>query len=146
MMTVLDNVRTRMQKCQSFGKGSEAEAELQQCNTGTRKQGSNVVVDENEKLRRELSSSLVARKGIEIVCSSLGKEKEIMAAELSRKVLELSGMEELITDLKAQNETLLKKVRKCGLEHEDNKYDRRESEQGSLALQDLTDFEVARWV
>lgn len=69
-----------------------------------------------------------------------------MAAELSRKVLELSGMEELITDLKAQNETLLKKVRKCGLEHEDNKYDRRESEQGSLALQDLTDFEVARWV
>ena len=45
-----------------------------------------------------------------------------MALELSRKVQELNGMEELINDLKAQNETLLAKVQACAQEHRDKKY------------------------
>lgn len=55
------------------------------------------------------------------MCSSLGKEKEIMAAELARKVHELSGMEELVSDLKAQNENLLGKVQEYALEHKEKK-------------------------
>lgn len=108
MMTILDTVRSRIQKCQSFG--------------GQRSAGE-AVADEKEKLRRELSASMAARKSLEIMCSSLGKEKEIMAAELSKKVHELSEMEELINDLKEQNETLLEKVRECGLKHRDERCD-----------------------
>ncbi|XP_059638465.1 uncharacterized protein LOC132280750 [Cornus florida] len=122
MMTILDNVRTRIQKCQSFG--LKKEAELRRCNTDVK--SSNVpmdkrimepIADEKEKLRRKLAGSLAARKSLEIMCSSLGKEKEIMAAELSRKVHELTGMEELINDLKAQNETLLERVHECAAQH-----------------------------
>ncbi|CDY48572.1 BnaA09g01680D [Brassica napus] len=40
-----------------------------------------------------------------------------MAIELSRKAYELTEMEELISDLKAQNEKLLKKVQNCAVEH-----------------------------
>ncbi|KAL0398288.1 UNVERIFIED_CONTAM: hypothetical protein Sradi_2172100 [Sesamum radiatum] len=57
------------------------------------------------------------------MCSSLGKEKEIMAAELLKKVHELNEMEELINDLKDQNETLLEKVRECALKHRDENGD-----------------------
>ncbi|KAL7131115.1 hypothetical protein ABFS83_13G177200 [Erythranthe nasuta] len=113
MMTILDTVRARIQKCQSFGK---RKPELRRCNTDLRanqsSSGDAAVVDEKEKLRRELSASLATRKSLEIMCSSLGKEKEIMAAELSRKVQELKGLEELLDDLKAQNQILLDKVRK----------------------------------
>ncbi|KAL0305450.1 UNVERIFIED_CONTAM: hypothetical protein Sradi_5962300 [Sesamum radiatum] len=84
MMTILDTIRSRIQKCQSFG--------------GKRYAGD----DEKDKLRRELGASLAARKSLEIMCSSLGKEKEIMAAELLKKVHELNEMEELINDLKDQ--------------------------------------------
>ncbi|KAI3466855.1 hypothetical protein Pfo_023518 [Paulownia fortunei] len=129
MMTILDNVRDRIQKCQSFG-NKTSEAELRRCNTEPRPNhvprdkrhgGEPVVDDEKERLRRELSASLAARKSLQVVCSSLGKEKEIMAAELSRKVQELSGMEELINDLKAQNATLLQKVQECASEHKEKK-------------------------
>ncbi|KAK6154840.1 hypothetical protein DH2020_009088 [Rehmannia glutinosa] len=117
MMTILDNVRDRIQKCQSFG-NKGAEAELRRCNTVPRpdpiprdriRHGE--VDDDKGRLRKELTASLAAQKSLQAMCSSLGKEKEIMAAELSRKVQELSGMEELINDLKAQNETLLEKVK-----------------------------------
>ncbi|PIN03083.1 hypothetical protein CDL12_24395 [Handroanthus impetiginosus] len=129
MMTILDTVRARIQKCQSFG-NKRSKAELQRCNTDLspkhtpmdkRHSGELVILDEKEKLRRELNASLAARKSLQIMCSSLGKEKEIMAAELSRKVQELNGMDELINDLKAQNEMLLEKVRECALQHSDRK-------------------------
>ncbi|XP_058202084.1 uncharacterized protein LOC131316667 [Rhododendron vialii] len=128
MMTILDNVKTRIQTCQSFGKKGE-KAELRRCNTDLHRP-TNVPrdhkkpteqIDEKEKLRRELNASLAARKSLECMCSSLGKEKEIMAAELARKVHELSGMEELVSDLKAQNENLLGKVQEYALEHKEKK-------------------------
>ncbi|KAA8519425.1 hypothetical protein F0562_013700 [Nyssa sinensis] len=122
MMTILDNVRTRIQKCQSFG--LKREAELRRCNTDPRpthvpkdKRLAEPTTDEKERLRKELNASLTARKSLEIMCSSLGKEKEIMATELARKVQELSGMDELINDIKLQNETLLEKVQECAAEH-----------------------------
>jgi len=114
MMTILDNVRTRIQKCQSFG---NRKSELRRCNTDLRpncipkdKRPPEAITDEKERLRKQLSASLAARKSLEIMCSSLGKEKEIMAAELYRKVQELNEMEELVNDLKARNGTLLEKV------------------------------------
>ncbi|PIN22437.1 hypothetical protein CDL12_04851 [Handroanthus impetiginosus] len=143
MMTILDNVKERIQKSQSFGK-KRSEAELRRCNTDLRpnrapkdkRQGGDVAVDnEKERLKREFSASLSARKSLHAVCSSLGKEKEIMAAELSKKVQELNGMEELINDLKAQNETLLEKVRECALEHKEKKQLTGES-QVAVALQE----------
>ncbi|KAK6150116.1 hypothetical protein DH2020_017641 [Rehmannia glutinosa] len=106
IITILDTIKTRIQKCQSFGnKISQAE----------------MVVNEKEMLRRQLSASLAARKSLEIMCSSLGKEKEIMSLELSRKVQELSGMEEFINDIKAQNETLVERLQECALKHKDMK-------------------------
>lgn len=117
MMTILDTVRTRIQKCQSFGN----KASLRRCNTDLRlnqppkdkKAGVEAGGDEKEKLRRELSACIAARKRLEMMCSSLGKEKEIMAMELSRKAHELCGTEELVNDLKAQNEKLVRKVQRC---------------------------------
>lgn len=123
MMTILDNVRERIQKCQSFG-NKKVEAELRRCNTDlrrstvprdTKRRGDaiveeEVVDDEKEGLRRELASSLAAQKRLQMMCSSLGKEKQIMTAELSKKVHELTEMEEIINNLKEQNETLRQKV------------------------------------
>ncbi|KAL6991593.1 hypothetical protein U1Q18_009705, partial [Sarracenia purpurea var. burkii] len=142
MLTVLDNVRSRIQKSQSSSK--KREAELRRCNTDLlRGSPSNVPrdkrtadpVDEKEKLRRDLSASSAARKSLEAMCSSLGKEKEIMAAELARKAQELSGMEELVEDLRAQNETLLAKVQECAAEHRERKPSGGGGE-GSAALQE----------
>ncbi|KAL3833681.1 hypothetical protein ACJIZ3_008417 [Penstemon smallii] len=147
MMTILDNVRGRIQKCQSFG-NKTSEAELRRCNTDVkpshvpreRRHGSGEpMADEKEKLRKELSASLAARKSLEMMCSSLGKEKEIMAAELSRKVHELSEMEDLINDLKEQNETLLEKLQEFAPEHKEKKCTSGlggEGSQANVALQE----------
>lgn len=121
MMTILDNVRTRIQKCQSFG-NKRSEAALRRCNTDLRPNhppkdkkvggGEAVAVDEKEKLKRELAACTAAKRSLEMMCSSLGKEKEIMAKELSRKVHALNEMEEVVNDLKAQNEELVKRLQK----------------------------------
>lgn len=126
MMTILENVRTRIQKCQSFGLKNEAEmrgcnADHKSCNVQSDKRPSEPIIDEKSKLRKELNASLAARKSLEIMCTSLGKEKEIMAAELAKKVQELSGMEELTNDLKVQNETLSEKVKEYAAEHKEKK-------------------------
>ncbi|KAK4421055.1 hypothetical protein Salat_2056000 [Sesamum alatum] len=149
MITILDNVRDRIQKSQSFGK-KRSEADLRRCNTDLRpdnvandkRQSSEPAVDEEkERLRRELNASLAARKSLQAMCSSFGKEKEIMAAELSRKVQELNGMGELVNDLKAQNETLLQKVQACVSKHKEKKYSGVSGvgvgeSQGNVALQE----------
>ncbi|KAL8045608.1 hypothetical protein ABFX02_08G125400 [Erythranthe guttata] len=142
MMTILDNVRDRIQKCQSFGNIKRtSEAELRRCNTDLRRNpiprdkrnhhgigGEPVVEDEKERLKRELAASLAARKSLQVMCSSLGKEKEIMACELSKKVHEMCEMEELIEHLKERNNTLLQKVQECASEH----YNERRNSGGGL--------------
>ncbi|CAI9260170.1 unnamed protein product [Lactuca saligna] len=122
MMTILEMVRTRIQNCQSFGtKRSDGLGPfgLSPAQSPKEKQRSTdlLTVDEQEKLKREHSASLAARKSLEIMCSGLGKEKEIMMGELAKKAHELSEMEEHINDLKAQNETLLEKVSQCAEMH-----------------------------
>ncbi|KAH0455749.1 hypothetical protein IEQ34_015781 [Dendrobium chrysotoxum] len=67
--------------------------------------------EENQKLRRELSASLTARKSLEKMFSGLGREKEMIATELARKVQELIFMEELVNDLRADNNKLSEKVK-----------------------------------
>lgn len=119
MMSIIDDVKSRIQKSQS---PTAQQKEFRRCNTELRPnniprdskksthQQDPLTMDEKQKLRKELSASLAARKSLEIMCSSLGKEKEIMASELARKVQELNGMEELTNDLKEQNEMLLEKL------------------------------------
>lgn len=120
MTNILDDVKFRIQKCQTFSK--KREAELRRCNTelrpihGPRDKASGAGSGE-QKMKRDLSMSLAAQKSLEVMCSSLGKEKEIMATELARKVHELSGTEELVNDLKVQNEMLMEKVQYCMNEH-----------------------------
>ncbi|KAL5977139.1 hypothetical protein ACLOJK_021481 [Asimina triloba] len=132
MIGILDDIRSRIEKSQSSTqKKSRREAELRRCNTDLRrnqlvaptkeKRPQEPVYEENQRLRRELSVNLVARKSLERMFSSLGKEKEIIAAELARKVQELHGVEEHINDLKAQNEMLLEKVQHCAVEHAEKK-------------------------
>ncbi|XP_019180027.1 PREDICTED: spindle assembly checkpoint component MAD1 [Ipomoea nil] len=146
MMTILDNVRTRIQKCQSFGNKNRdvvlAEVPSRRSYTDLRsgmrryhqeqqQAAAGSGDEENARLRKELSASLAARKSMEVMCSSLGKEKEIMAAELSRKAHELNGMEELINDLKAQNRTLMEKAQECASEHKDQDKSSSSSNKGS---------------
>lgn len=128
MMTILDDLKTRIQKAQQ--QSSSGKKELRRCNTDLKpRQDSNKNavkpplndLDDIQKVRRELSASMSARKSLQMMCSSLGKEKEIMAMELSRKAHELIEMEELVSDLRAQNEKLLKKVQNCAAEHNKEK-------------------------
>ncbi|KAI3697637.1 hypothetical protein L6452_30732 [Arctium lappa] len=140
MMTILDMVQTRIQKCQSFGIKRGA---LRRCNSDIRncpghyekEKGSSMemvtVDDKDQKLKRELSGSIAARKSLEIMCSSLGKEKEIMMGELARKAHELAEMEDHINNLKAQNDTLLEKVKDCAEVYEPE----HKEAQGNTALQ-----------
>lgn len=140
MMTILENIRTRIQNCQSFGK--KKEAELRRCNTDfrpshvPRDKRPTEPIDEKEKLRRELTGSLAARKSLEVMCSSLGKEREIMTAELARKVHECNEMEELVNDLRAQNKTLLVKVQEYAAEHKEKKPSSGGDVQANAALQE----------
>ncbi|CAK7350160.1 unnamed protein product [Dovyalis caffra] len=138
MMTILDDVKFRIQKSQS---GKKKIPQLRRCNTDLRISGAPVdqkpqesASDEKERLRKQLNASLAARKSLEIMCSSLGKEKEIMAAELARKVHELTEAEELVNDLKAQNETLMAKLQACFAEKK--RSNSRGEAQGNAALQE----------
>ncbi|EEF31321.1 conserved hypothetical protein [Ricinus communis] len=143
MITILDDVKSRIEKSQSARKRL---AELRRCNTELRpsrtpntptrdKKSQESLADDNEKLKKQLSASLAARKSLEIMCSSLGKEKEIMAREVARKVGELNGMEELISDLKAQNATLLAKLQSHAAEQKEKRNSGGDV-QGNAALQD----------
>ncbi|XP_031377558.1 uncharacterized protein LOC116192983 [Punica granatum] len=121
MTAILDDAKARIQKSLS-STGQKREAELRRCMTDLRprnnfprdrkKSPEPVPMDEKEQMRKQLSASLAARKSLEMMCSSLGKEKEIMATVLSRKVHELNEMEEMVSDYKAQNEMLVSKLQK----------------------------------
>ena len=56
--------------------------------------------DENQNLQKELSTKLTDLKNLRILFSNLGREKEIMAAELALKAKLSSEMEEHLNDLK----------------------------------------------
>ncbi|KAF7842919.1 intracellular protein transport protein USO1-like [Senna tora] len=122
MISIIDEVKNRIQKIQT---NSKRRAELRRCNTDVKpnipspreKKSPELVTDEKDRLRRELQSSMMARQSIQALCSSLGKEKQIMAAELARKAQELTEMEEYISDLKDQNQMLMEKLQACSSEH-----------------------------
>ncbi|KAJ4824241.1 hypothetical protein Tsubulata_018062 [Turnera subulata] len=127
MLAILDDIKTRLQKSQS---GKKRFAELRRCNTDLRPNQNQVptprkpqetVTDEKDKLRRQLTACMAARKSLEVMCSSLGKEKEIMAAELAKKVHELNEMEQLVNDLRVQNEKMMNRLKSCAQEHKDKK-------------------------
>ncbi|XP_044509625.1 uncharacterized protein LOC123228334 [Mangifera indica] len=138
MISIIDDVKTRIQKSQSVRRT----AELRRCFTDLKlnrppkdKRTTEVPTDEKEKLRKQLTESLAARKSLEVICKSLGKEKEIMATELAKKVHELNELEEHISDLKAQNEILLGKVQHYADEQKEKKSNGMEI-QGNAALQE----------
>ncbi|KAJ8758563.1 hypothetical protein K2173_000284 [Erythroxylum novogranatense] len=145
MMTILDDVKSRIEKSQS---GKRKMAELRRCNTELRpsrgitpapeKKPQEPSADESDKLRKMLSASMAARKSLEVMCSSLGKEKEIMACELAKKVHELNEMEEHVNDLKAQNANLLAKLQSCAAaaEQKEKKASGSGEAQGNAALQE----------
>lgn len=138
MMTILDNVRTRIKKCQSFGNKSPSEAESTSHVPIDKKHHEPPMIDEKEKLRKQLNASLVARKSLEVMCSSLGKEKEIMASELSKKVHELNEMEDLINDIKEKNESLVERLHERASEQKERRYSSGGGgeTQGNIALQE----------
>lgn len=135
MMTILDMVRTRIQKCQSFGtKRADLTRSSPLQSPKDKRLSDSILVDDKENLKRELNANMAARKSLEIMCSGLGKEKEIMMGELSKKTHELAEMEEHINDLKEQNETLLEKVRECAEMHKDE--EKEKETQGAVELQE----------
>lgn len=137
MISIIDEVRNRIQKIQTT---SKRRAELRRCNTDVKpnipsprdKKSHELVTDEKERLRRELHASLVARQSIQAMCSSLGKEKQIMASELARKAQELAELEEFISDLKDQNQSLMQKLQVSSPEQEKSSEVER---QGNLMMQ-----------
>lgn len=139
MISIIDEVKNRIQKIQTT---SKRRAELRRCNTDVKpnipsprdKKAPELITDEKERLRRELHASLIARQSIQAICSSLGKEKQIMASELARKAQELSEMEDYIIDLKDQNHMLMEKLRSCSLEHKERSSEK--EIQGNMALQE----------
>ncbi|PKA66031.1 hypothetical protein AXF42_Ash010440 [Apostasia shenzhenica] len=128
MLTIIDDVRSRIERCSKRSASGGCNTDLRR-NPSSTTAGSlsprfqrltpeqQVVSDETQKHRRELSASMAARKSLENMFSSLGREKEMIAGELARKVQELNYMEELVSDLKEQNEMLSEKVRACVTEH-----------------------------
>lgn len=142
MMTVLDNVRTRIQKCQSFG-NKRSEAELKRCNSDVKlrnvpkdRKAAELAADEREALTKQLNASLAAQKSLEIMCSSLGQEKEIMVKELARKNSELSDLEEHINDLKTQNSSLLERVKEFARGQSEKAGKEIKEPQGNVDLQE----------
>lgn len=138
MISIIDEVKNRIQKIQT---ASKRRVELRRCNTDVktnlpspRGKSAPDLTDEKERLRRELHASLIARQSIQAMCSSLGKEKQIMAAELARKAQELTEMEEYINDMKEQNHMLMEKLQASSLKQKEksNEVDL----QANLALQE----------
>ncbi|WOK91718.1 hypothetical protein Cni_G00409 [Canna indica] len=119
MMTVLDDLKSRVQKLHAQPRRM---AELRRCNTELRRGAPPgdkklhdplAVAEDAQNLRQELFSTMHARRNLERMFSSLGKEKELIASELARRVRELAEAEELVQDLRAQNETLLERLKAC---------------------------------
>ncbi|KAL1288904.1 hypothetical protein HN51_057362 [Arachis hypogaea] len=137
IMSILDEVRSRIQRIQT---STKKKAELRRCNTDLRptiptsndKRQPDLPIDEKERLRRELNASFMARQSLQAMCASLGKEKQIMASELARKAQELAEMEELLVDLKTQNNMLAEKLYACSSEKKSNDAEI----EGNIALQE----------
>ncbi|XP_077221518.1 uncharacterized protein LOC143855182 [Tasmannia lanceolata] len=124
MISIIEDVKTRIEKSHRPGKVElwhYCNSKIKQSQITREKKPQEPIQGENQKLRKELSATLTAQKSLEKMFSSLGKEKEIIAAELARKVQELNGMEEHLNDLKAQNEMLSDKVKNCAAEHKKKK-------------------------
>ncbi|PIA41687.1 hypothetical protein AQUCO_02200248v1 [Aquilegia coerulea] len=136
MLTILDDVKHRIQKSQSFGK--KKEIEFRRCYTDLRPnripkdKKPPEPLDEKQKLLKELNDSLAARKSLERMFSSLGKEKAIMSAELAKKAQELNSLEEQLNDLREQNAMLMEKVQTCASKHKKVSGD----SQGNATLQE----------
>lgn len=112
MMTILEDLKTQIFETRVF-ENTKKESKTRCCQTElklSRDKKPNDPMYEIEKLRR-------AQKSLEAICSSLGKEKEIMASELVKKAREISGTEELLSDLKTQNETLSSKIKQLVAEN-----------------------------
>eukprot|EP01018_Ginkgo_biloba_P005046 Gb_06337 [translate_table: standard] len=71
----------------------------------------------NQKLRKELSTKVTELQNLGVMFSSLGKEKEMIAAELLLKVSVLGGMEEDLNDLKERNRILSNKLEAYARQH-----------------------------
>ena len=79
MMTILDDLTTRIQKAQQKS-SSSGKKELKRCNTELKpRHNPNKNDPRDVQLRKELSASMAARKSLQMMCSSLGKEKDMMA-------------------------------------------------------------------
>ncbi|CAN1227607.1 hypothetical protein LINGRAPRIM_LOCUS1205 [Linum grandiflorum] len=99
MITILDDIKGRLEKSQSSTK--KRVAQLRRCNTDLRP---NRGVQKPEKKPDVILPD---------------DKKEIMGAELARRVSELSEMEEMVNLLKAQNDTLLSKLKSSSAAKED---------------------------
>lgn len=138
ILTLLDDIKSRVHQSNLAAPHHHhhrAAAELRRCNTDLRRNGGGGgdkkpqpmpsmpptrpqdPAEEAQRLRRELAATMAARKSLERMFTSLGKEKEMIAAELARKVQELDDAEEAVGDLRSQNERLLDKVKACVAEH-----------------------------
>lgn len=118
MLTILENIRLRIQRCQFKTKTTETGMwPSSSISDGEQQQQQYTGEDEKEMLRKALSASLAARKSLELSCTNLVEDKKIMTIEITRTTHLIKETEERINDLKDHNQLLAKKVKKCKCEH-----------------------------
>ena len=110
-------------------------AELRRCNTDLRRgeeRRPETAAEEIQRLRKELTASLAAQKGLEIILSGLKEEKKYIKEELARSSRALQDIKEHLSEVEAQNEMLLSKVNLCVSEHKEKSWLGREQGERSL--------------
>ncbi|KAL5977404.1 hypothetical protein ACLOJK_021750 [Asimina triloba] len=142
MISILDGVKARIEQSQTPPTPTPTnKAQFRRCNTELRratasKKPQEPAAEENQRLRREASENKTTRKNLERMFSSLGKEKEIMEAELAHKARRLNEMAEELDDLKIQNERLTEKINACAAHHKERKEERVVEREVTAAFQE----------
>lgn len=145
MMTILENIRLKIQSSHPFQIEGAEKILIRRCSSNSDFQQKDVgggsgsssgggdnhdhhivpIDEERDRLRKSLDSSLAQRRSLEIFFTNLRKERDMMSNELSKKVNLMNGMEEFVQELEAENQSFSVKVRECvflhGTEESDTK-------------------------
>lgn len=141
MMTILENIRLKIQSSHPFQvEGAEKDL-IRRCSSNSDFQQKDVggggdnhdhhivpIDEERDRLRKSLDSSLAQRRSLEIFFTNLLKQRDMMSNELSKKVNLMNGMEEFVQELEAENQSLSDKVRKCVSLHSTEEYDTKDED------------------
>lgn len=123
MLTILENIRLGIQRCQFKTKTTETDLGPSSSSNsdGEQHQRRYTGEDEIEMLRKKLQAMSEVRKNLELSCANLADDKKRIAIELAKTTHLIKETEERINDLKPHNKILAIKVKKCQCEHKNKR-------------------------